>query len=285
MDFREQRPVGPVSNVVRCFWSLEYDGRETSDAEPVLPDGCPEIVFNLADRFQRLPRSGPVETQSAAIISGQLRTRIMIRPTGRVRLFGIRFQPHAGSLLLGFPMSELTDQILPLEDVAAGRFDRLADLLHSAGTFDEMVNAAQMSLLASVIDLPEQGLIAAALARSVAERGGSISVRELSGLSGIGERRIERIFQKYVGLPPKLFGRILRFQSVVRSVESGPSFDLVDTALAFGYFDQSHMIHDFREFAGISPVAYFAATRQLSQAFVSADQMSDSYNTAGTLQP
>lgn len=269
MIFREQKPVGPVSNIVRCFWSLEYDGGDTADAEPVLPDGCPEIVFNLADRFQRIPGFGPAETQSAAIFSGQLSTRIMIRPTGRIRLFGIRFQPHAGSQVLGFPMTELTDQVVPLDDVASGRFDLLNEAVHSAGTFGDMVKAAETNLLGAAFGCSDRDLIAAGLTRQIADRGGSFTVRELSRWSGIGERRIERIFQKYVGLPPKLYGRILRFQNVVRSVESVSTFDPVDTALSLGYYDQSHLTHDFKEFAGMSPVAYFEATHQLSQALVS----------------
>ena len=96
-----------------------------------------------------------------------------------------------------------------------------------------------------------------------------MSVKDLVVRSGIGERRIERMFDKYVGVSPKMFSRIVRFRGVVRSIETAESFGLLDTALSFGYFDQSHMIHEFNEFAGTSPIAYFEQTHRLSELFTS----------------
>ena len=64
-----------------------------------------------------------------------------------------------------------------------------------------------------------------------------------------------------------MFARIIRFTGVVRSIEATDSFGLLDTALSFGYYDQSHMIHDFNEFAGTSPLQYFEATHRLSEFF------------------
>jgi transcriptional regulator GlxA family with amidase domain len=112
-------------------------------------------------------------------------------------------------------------------------------------------------------------LIAGGLVEMIADGGGRITVRELVDRSGIGERRIERIFDKHVGVSPKMLSRIVRFSSVVRSIEAARSFGLLDTALSFGYYDQSHMIHEFNEFAGTCPLPYFEATHRLSELFTS----------------
>jgi transcriptional regulator GlxA family with amidase domain len=105
------------------------------------------------------------------------------------------------------------------------------------------------------------------LVEMLSDCGGRMSVRELVERSGVGERRMERIFARYVGVSPKVFARIARFSGVVRSIETADSFGLLDTALSFGYYDQSHMIHEFNEFAGTSPLQYFEATHGLSELF------------------
>lgn len=269
MIYNEARPSFPFSDIVDRYWSIEYDGVSDAPAEPVLPDGCPEIVFNLADRFQRIPTYGEVETQASAIVSGQLRKRIMIRPTGRVSLFGVRFRPHAAFGFLGVAMTSLTDHVVPLSNVIGKWSDELESRIAEAASFEERVEMIESVLTARPGSWNGETTIAAGLVGMVSDSGGRMSVRELVNFSGVGERRLERIFAKYVGVSPKMFARIVRFGGVVRNIEAADSFGLLDTALSFGYYDQPHMIHEFNEFAGTSPLRYFDATHQLSELFTS----------------
>lgn len=66
-------------------------------------------------------------------------------------------------------------------------------------------------------------------------------------------------FARGVGMTPKLFCRVWRFQRVLRAVHHRDAVDWTEVALACGYFDQPHLIHDFREFSGLSPTEYLAA--------------------------
>jgi len=265
--YSESYPSASLHSVIDRYWSIEYDGSSDAPVEPVLPDGCPEIVFNLADRFQRIPTYGDVETQSSAIVSGQIRSRLLIRPTGRVSLFGVRFRPHAAAGFLGVAMSSLTDHIVPLESVVGVFSGELESRIAEAETFEDRVIVVEAAL-ESRRSKGDAG-IAAGLTKLIADSGGRFSVRELVDRSGIGERRMERMFDKYVGVSPKVFSRIVRFRGVVRSIDTADSFGLLDTALSFGYYDQSHMIHEFNEFAGTSPLAYFEETHRLSELFTS----------------
>ncbi|MEQ1762254.1 MAG: helix-turn-helix domain-containing protein [Pyrinomonadaceae bacterium] len=267
MIYRESTPSFECSGIVERFWSVEYDAGSEAPPEPVLPDGCPEIVFNLADRFQRIPTYGDVETQASAIVSGQIRSRLLIRPTGRVSLFGVRFRPNAAMGFLGVAMSSLTDQVVPLSDVIGGLSGELESRIGETANFEERVAIVE-SALGSRRSNGDASIVAG-LTEMITESGGRMSVMELVDRSGVGERRIERMFDKYVGVSPKVFSRIVRFRSVVRSIEAADSFGLLDTALSFGYFDQSHMIHEFNEFAGTSPRGYFEQTHRLSELFTS----------------
>ncbi len=267
MIYRECFPSPSLQFFIDRYWSVEYDGSADAPVEPVLPDGCPEIVFNLADRFQRIPTFGNVETQASAIVSGQIRSRLLIRPTGCVKLFGVRFRPHSAEGFLGVAMSSLTDHIVPLESVVGGFSGELESRIATAQTFEARVAVVETALESRSSN--GDASIAARLTETIADSGGRMSVKELVDRTGIGERRMERMFDKYVGVSPKVFSRIVRFRGVVRSIETADSFGLLDTALRFGYFDQSHMIHEFNEFAGTSPLVYFEQTHRLSELFTS----------------
>src|SRR5215468_1301133 len=113
MRYFEVQPAS-LAPYVRCFWSLEHERPEdAAEREPILPDGCVEIVFNLGDRFKRFHGDGTIELQPRSIVAGQMRGSVLIGPTGSVRLFGIRFRPAGARAFFRFPLFEITDRIEP----------------------------------------------------------------------------------------------------------------------------------------------------------------------------
>lgn len=267
MIYREYPPSPEYRDVVERFWSVEDEGSSDAPVEPILPDGCPEVVFNLADRFERILPIGGAETQASVIVSGQIRSRLLIRPKGRVNLFGVRFQPYAAATFLGVGMSSLTDHIVPLDSVLGQFATDIESCVAEASTVEERIAVIETAILSRKID--GNPTIAAAVTELITRSGGRMPVKLLAAKTGIGERRLERIFDKFVGVSPKVFSRIVRFQALVRKIENAEAIDLLDTALGFGYFDQSHMIHEFKEFAGTSPIAYFEQTHRLSDLLTS----------------
>ena len=267
MKYRESKPSLPFAGYIKCFWSIEHEAVGQAPPEPVLPDGCPEIVFNLADRFERLHTNGEVETQAAAIVSGQIRSRILIRPAGAVNLFGVRFQPAGAYAFFGVPLNELTDRVDSLFDVI--RLHTLDQTIRDAETFEDRTSIFEAEMLRLLSHRSLADPIAIAATQMIAASSGQISVTRLTEHFGVTERKLERLFNKSVGVSPKLFSRIVRFRNVVRQIEAADSPDLLDTALEFGYYDQSHMIRDFNEFAGTSPLNYFDETHRISELFTS----------------
>jgi AraC-like DNA-binding protein len=84
-------------------------------------------------------------------------------------------------------------------------------------------------------------------------------VSDVSGEIGLSPRRFIEVFKQQVGLTPKLFCRVRRFQRVLRRIYRREEVEWADLALSCGYFDQAHFIHDFKAFSGINPTAYVAA--------------------------
>ena len=267
MHYREIHPSGLLSPYVRLFWSLEYDQTPgMAVAEKILPDGCPEIIFNMCDRFVRHDQAG-TDIQPATLFAGQITRSVTVRPTGAVRLFGVRFQPSGAAAILRRPMFELTGQIVDLEHVLGRDSFAVAGRIHQASSLDERVAVFERFLVERLASMSSRdGLAGRASAMLTASRGG-VSISLLSDHLGVSERRLERAFRADIGISPKTFARIVRFQAFVSAIQHGKTPDILDSSLEVGYYDQSHAIRDFREFSGVTPHDYFRSTHRLSDAF------------------
>jgi len=269
MIYLESEPSPRFNKVIKCFWALKYN-KSVEEAEPelVLPDGCPEIVFNLSDPFLRVHRNG-VEIQAQAILAGQMKQSILIRPSGNVELFGVRLQPAGARPLLRFPLDHITDQIHEFSSIVEGPAGEIEEQINEARSFGDRIGIFESYLLKRVVFERIDPIVSVA-SELILHLNGSLPVGRLLDRLDISERNFERRFKRAIGVSPKTFSRIVRFQSVIRAFQDGVVPDLLDAALTFGYYDQSHLNRDFREFSGESPAAYFERTHAISDVFTGA---------------
>lgn len=271
MEYRETQPSVQLRGHVKRFWSLEYESTGyLSDPEVVLPDGCPEIVFNLSDRFTRLHADFD-ETQPAALFAGQMSRSISIRPTGKVSLFGVRFHPAGAFPMVGVSMHELTDHIVDLRYVIGHYGRELEERIAAADGFDDRVRVFEDLFRRKLAGMPSEDKVAHVAAAIIVKSGGLVSISNVADMTGVTERRLERNFRTMVGITPKMLARTVRFQNVVGKIQAATDSSLLDAALSFGYFDQSHMINEFRGFAGQSPIAFFERSHRLSALFTNGE--------------
>lgn len=177
---------------------------------------------------------------------------------GEQRGIEINLDPLAAYRILGMPMHELSGRTVDLTDVLARADRRLPNLLQDASSWE-----ARFSLLdrfvagrleASRDPAPEVALALSRLRRS----GGGAPIAALAAETGWSQRRLVRGFREQVGMHPKGFGRLLRFERVIRRLHAGDGTALGEIALDCGYYDQPHLNRDFRQFAGVSPTRYIA---------------------------
>lgn len=267
MLYSEISPSLHLSEFVKCFWSIEDSADTGGDSEPVVPDGCLEIVFNLADRFERIHGADNIETQPVTIVAGQMRRSVLIRPTGLISLFGIRFH-HAGAFpFFKFSLSELIDRIEDIDSIWGADGREIEERICQAETFAERVAIIETIFTALLISSKKVDSSIIEVAQLIVRLNGAIPVRRVAKLIGVSERRLEREFKQKIGLSPKRFSRIIRFQKLLKSLEGSGSQGLLDKALAFGYYDQAHMVHEFKEFAGKSPTTFIDDAHRISEAF------------------
>src|SRR5215217_5419008 len=131
IHYREIRPAGALAPYVRCIWRLR--GESDGTTEPIIPDGCAEIVLNLADPFVRHTSPGASHRQPRRLIAGQITRALSLEPSGRIDLWGIRFHPWCAASFLGVSASELRDQVVALVDVAHSLDRELSDVVDARG--------------------------------------------------------------------------------------------------------------------------------------------------------
>ncbi len=277
MQYREFKPVPALSAYVECFWLLEGYAAPAAAPERLLPDGCVELIVNLGERFREFDATGRSALQPACLVVGQMTRPVLVAPTGAVELLGIRFAPGGTLPFLPVPPGELTDRITPLADLAKALERELGEALERLDLWRERLACVENILLRRLCAVNMRHSLQPALAQLV-KSGGQISVDRLAADIGLSNRQLERRFIREVGLGPKLLSRILRFQQVFRAVEAA-SADWADLAVACGYYDQAHLIRDFRQFAGQTPAVLFEDFSRFTELFTRKHRASHFSNT------
>lgn len=277
MQYREIKPAPVLSDYIECFWRLEAEAAPSVVPQRLLPDGCVELILNLGARFREFDAAGQSVLQPACLVVGQMTSPVLVAPTGAVKLLGIRFAPGGTLPFLPVAPGELTDRVTPLDAITTALERELNEALETADEWRARLASLEAALIRRLYAADWRSSLQPGLAQLI-KNGGQISVTQLAADCGLSHRQLERRFMREVGLGPKLLSRILRFQQVFRAVES-ESADWADVAVACGYYDQAHLIRDFRQFAGQTPAVLFDDFSQLTEFFTRKRRTSHFSNT------
>ncbi len=260
MDYREIAPRAELAPFVKCFWLLS-DSSPSVGVERIVPDGCCEIIVNRADPFVGVDQQ---REQPALMLVGQISRFLRIRPTGVVDLLGVRFRPGGLWPFVDVPQAELTDERPDVGDVCRLLRRALEEGAWGGRGRGSAIGGLEEVLLARLVRRRSHAAAAVAL---VEASGGRARIGDVAAQAGASARTLERMFSREVGLSPKLLARVVRFQAVIAAVEGTRRLDWAELAQRCGYFDQSHLIRDFRAFSGLSPARYFATEHPMGDYF------------------
>jgi AraC-like DNA-binding protein len=262
MEYRELSPPPSLADVVRCIWTMrdespdEWRERPASFGEPALPDGSPELIINLGARFEHVARDGTVTLQPVAFLVGQITAPMLVRPTGPVDLIAVRFEAH-GAALLHADLRRLTNRWVDVHALANDPLQSVPVALASVEATAHRIGVLEAAL-APPIARPRAIDERVALAvRAIRASHGTVALDGLARDLALSMRSLQRLFGPRVGVTPKLLARIVRFQRVFSAWREDPG-TLTRIAADCGYFDQSHLVRDFRDFAGMAPAAFLA---------------------------
>lgn len=259
MTILKHFPASPLDEIVELFWYSAHDAAARLGAcrEAILPDGCAHLVINLSeDRIGIYPRieTNGLTTFGGSIFSGPRSFPYAILP-GAAEVIGVAFRPGGVIRLLAAPTEEFADTQVPLEFISGG--DELRDRLIATRSVPARFLILEKFLLRRT-QRSRSLHCAVRYAVKAFEQTLCLSVADVLQQIGLSERRFSRIFSEQVGLTPKLFQRIRRFQKTVNSLPWHGNIDWAATASGNGYYDQAHFINDFRAFTSVTPSQFLA---------------------------
>ncbi len=243
--------VAPYVRELCGFW-------ETTSV-PMLRREFPESQFVMVIEFgPPLAVYGPYNDMerarhSTGFIAGMHDCFAVTESTGSMRGLQVNFTPLGARLFLGLPLHELFRRVISIDDILGAEGPRLAAQLHDLNDWD-----ARFALVEQVIEAR------IALARPLS-RGVVWAWRQLEATQGMvdigtlanelewSHKHLIAQFHDQIGVPPKLAGRILRFEQAIDRLQADTVTSFAELALDCGYYDQAHLARDLREFTGLSP--------------------------------
>jgi len=245
-------PDPPLADHVQLFWHVS--GRANYLRDRRLPTGNAHLLFNLGAAPTLFARQSSDASRSfpTCWLAGQNETFIETGSHGDTVLLGVQFHSHGAYRLLRLAQHELSDQVIELEALLGDQVLGLRQrLLETPLPLARFVLLEQWLL--RLLDRGAQVHPAVVEAsRTIARSHGQIALPALSRHTGFSREHLIRRFREQVGLTPKAFGNIVRFNRAL-DLARGPAQSWAQIAHACGYYDQSHLVHDFQRFAGRAP--------------------------------
>lgn len=238
-EYWEQQPQGVAADVIER-WCFSTD-RVPAPPIRVLPDGGVSLLFSA---------QAPGEAWDATVFGSTTRVSVAHHPEPRLQIQA-QLVPGAARSVLGGGLREMRDRAAPLRDLWGRRTDRLLSDLGRATSWLERQTAIERALASGDHARAPISQLVRAAAQRARETRGRMGVGELCAALGVYPRQLERAFADGLGIPPKLFARIVRFRAAREAVRSGTPCARI--AIWAGYSDQAHMTREFRAFAGVPP--------------------------------
>lgn len=255
-------PSPQLADAVEALWA--YEGYQPPHSfERIFPTGTVEILLNLTDGNLRChhPQTGQLKCQwQGLLVTGAHHSYQLVETAQQYAMLGVALKPGGAWRLFGVPSNELTDRHVPLgqilgpiaqvwTDQLLNLKDPIERLRHLDTLFRKRTRRPLHPSIAWAADqfvrYPDHARIAV-----IAEE------------TGLSSRRFHHLFQREIGINPKSFARIRRFQSALARLQQsrGQSLSFSLLALETGYADQAHMIRDFKAYSGFTPSQYHALT-------------------------
>ena len=255
-SYREYAPTSLLRPFVECFWTrhsagIASRGSPGPSVHRVLPDGCMDVILGF---------SGQADEPESAMAVGTMTRALVIEPGDSPELFvGVRFRPGKAGAFLRVPAVELTDLRIPLDDLWRDATDVREAVAVDGGAIERVRALERVLASRAVPDLVAGSLDVDEAVRRIVAAGGSLGITRLAPSLGVTRQHLARRFAQLVGVSPKTFARVVRLGRVIERVRSVPATEPINwstLALELGYYDQSHLVDEFRELTGVTPTAW-----------------------------
>lgn len=248
---------------IECYWVLRSD--HGLKEELCLPEGSASLVFNFGPAYSRAICSRPNEwtDHGRCTLSHQGRESVLITQAAPVEMLGVRFKPYGLSSFFRISMMSLTPPFL-VDGIA---LERLIGQWDKAISHDdkhrERVQEVESFLLGRLAMAGQPDPLVKNAVAILMNCEGNLRIAEVLEQLCVSKSTLEKKFQESVGISPKILCNILRFNSLVYKQRHHPLPTLTELTYNKGFFDQSHLVRNFRSFTGMTPSHFFRKDHHL----------------------
>ena len=259
MNYKEYIPDKRLKDSIACYWIINFAKDENLYFEDIiLPDGCYDFIVNLGSEYVRedlTTRERTTVTDYALI--GQRKKAVTIYQSSETHIFAIRFKPHKINSLLKIAPSEIINEAVTSPKLKRQYVDPIRKILEG--------NTAIINKIKLIDDLfikkltPESctQLYVDHAISDIISKNGIMNLSRYCAEKQIHKSTLEKAFNKSVGISPKEFSSIIRFNYSCSLIHTGGIANLAGVAVESGYYDQAHMCKEFRKFTDSSPKEFF----------------------------
>jgi AraC-like DNA-binding protein len=255
MSLRIHKPAYPLSQYVDFIWQAANSGLQPS-RQRVYPNGAMALVIHLKKPTVTYYIDNQPSTIRVPLLAGPFSRSFEVDPSQSTAVIGILFRPGAARKFFPVAPHELHNIDIALSDLCPARADRLLNDLCSAPGEQAQLLVVEQYLTRQLSNAAPIHPAVRYAVDQLSRAGGVHSVRKLQLDTGLSHTRFIHLFREHVGLTPKLFCRVRRFNALLDQIKKGVPVNWAELAADCGYFDQAHLIRDFRAFAGITPLEY-----------------------------
>ena len=258
MIFRVHIPVAPLNNFIDAFIYFErVEHAHTVDR--FLPNGDTEILIDFNDVPQYIYDNDSLKEIQACnrVWTSGVRTEPITIPSGNgATMMVIAFKKGMAAPFFPFPMDEIRDSVVDADLVWGGDFARLRERLLDESDIPGRFRIVEEFLLSRFRSKLDLNPCVAFATDEMIHRPDEWNIRRMNEKIGYSQKHFTEMFRRHVGVTPKAYLKIMRFQKAVRTIDTAQVIDWPTVAADCGFYDQSHFIHDFRHFSGFTPEQY-----------------------------
>lgn len=268
MNYTTFNPPPELERYLRCYWVLESGSVPLPPSrDRVFPDGCIELIFHYGDLFKKYNHHNVAHIQPRAFIHGQLKKFMDLEPTGHVGIFSARFNPGGLQAFVNFEVSKITGDTITFEEAWPGKGKQLENKMLLAKGTEERRELVETFLTERLLEYAVDSQLTEYCVNHIISHGGHVSLEALAEKFKLSKRSLERLFNHAVGLSPKLFCRIIRFNNALHLIEKKDFRSFTSVAHEGGFYDQAHFIKDFKALTGLNPKKYFSENHEMVKFF------------------
>jgi AraC-like DNA-binding protein len=273
MSRRVHKPAFPLSQYVELIWRVTNSGMLPS-RQRVYPNGAMALVLHLKEPTMCFFVDDEPQSIRVPLLAGPYSKSFHIDPSESTAVIGILFRPGAARMFFPVAAHELHNTDIALSELYPGEADRLLNEVCSATDEHAQFLVVERYLNRKLTNAAPIHPVVAYAVEQLSSAGAVGSIRRIQSDTGLSHTRFIQLFRENVGLTPKLFFRVRRFHTLQDRIAKGVTVNWAELAVDCGYFDQAHLIRDFRAFAGITPIEYSRAMPDSDNRFLALDAAS-----------